>query len=263
VSPDGSKVYVSNEDVSSINIISTATNTVSDTIAVGHNPIGVSVSPDGSKIYVANSQFSSVSVINSATNTVSATITVGSLAYGISISPDGSNVYVTNGDDNTVSVINTAADTVSATITVGNGPSGISVSPDGSKIYVANEQDSSVSVIDAATNTVIDTIAVGSHPVAFGNFITPQNVGIASQSMVEAGIEVFPNPTTGKFQVTSPKSQIQSVEVYNIIGEEVFTTTNNKPLTTNEIDVSSFPAGVYMVKVKTEKGMEVSKFVKE
>ena len=277
VSPDGSKVYVANsgyeyEYAGTVSVINSATNTVTATITVGYgDPDGISVSPDGSKVYVANDNANTVSVINTATNTVTATIPVGADPHGISVSPDGRKVYVTNYNANTVSVINTATNTVTATIAVGYYPAGISVIPDGSKVYVANYGSNTVSVINTATNTVIATIAVGGSPFAFGNFISIYPLtGIAPQSIVQSGIEVFPNPTSGKFQVSSPKSQIQSVEVYNIIGEEVFATTNNKlpasrqgGQTTNEIDISSFPAGVYVVEVKTEKGVEVKKFVKE
>ncbi len=39
---------------STVSVINTATNTVTDTITVGNHPYGISVSPDGSKLYVAN-----------------------------------------------------------------------------------------------------------------------------------------------------------------------------------------------------------------
>jgi YVTN family beta-propeller protein len=81
VSPDGSKVYVTNwnnDSTGTLSVINTATNTVSATIPVGNGPTGVSVSPDGSKVYVTNSDsVGTISVINTVTNTVSATITVG------------------------------------------------------------------------------------------------------------------------------------------------------------------------------------------
>jgi YVTN family beta-propeller protein len=88
VSPDGSKVYItntgpadfgpSNPPGSTVSVIDTATNTVvGSPITVGQSPQGVAVSPDGSHVYVAipnPSQsgigFGTVSVIDTATNTV-------------------------------------------------------------------------------------------------------------------------------------------------------------------------------------------------
>jgi YVTN family beta-propeller protein len=93
VSPDGSKVYVTNDFSFSVSVIDTATNTVTATIplTVGSHPFGVAVTPDGSKVFVANeqSQPGSVSVIDAATNAVTATIPVGSgpQAFGIFIQP--------------------------------------------------------------------------------------------------------------------------------------------------------------------------------
>jgi YVTN family beta-propeller protein len=104
-------------------VIDTATNTVTATISVGEEPIGVAVSPDGSRVYVTNQAgFSTASVIDTATNTVTATIPVGMEASGVAITPDGSKVYVVNTRDNTVSVIATATNTVTATIPVGLNP---------------------------------------------------------------------------------------------------------------------------------------------
>jgi YVTN family beta-propeller protein len=211
-------------------------------------------------------------VIDSNTNTVSATITVGADPWGISVSPDGSMVYVANSGSDKVSVITSSTNTVSATITVGYGPWGVSVSPDGSKVIVVNGSDSTVSVINAATNTVISTIDVGIDPDAFGNFISsyPSGVGITPQSIVSAEINVYPNPVTNTLTIDIPQVAVGSMQeivsniaIYNLLGEEVYSTTNNKLETTNNIDVSPFPSGVYVVEVRTEKGVEVRKFVKE
>jgi YVTN family beta-propeller protein len=89
VSPDGSKLYVTNNSSNNLSVIATATNTVIATIAVGVNPVGVAVTPDGSEVYVADSRSNSVSVFDTATNTVITTIPVGvePIAFGIFIQP--------------------------------------------------------------------------------------------------------------------------------------------------------------------------------
>jgi len=126
VSPDGSKVYVTNIDSNTVSVIDTATNGVTS-IAVGSRPEGVAVTPNGSKVYVAN-QISSavpgtVSVIDTTTNTVIASPSVGVLPEGLAVTPDGSKVYVANFGSNTVSVIATATNTVTGLpIAVGDGP---------------------------------------------------------------------------------------------------------------------------------------------
>jgi YVTN family beta-propeller protein len=267
-------------------VINTANNTVSTTIAVGTNPYGISVSPDGSKVYVVNGNSNTVSVINTATNTVTATITGFNRPYGISVSPNGSKIYVANVLSNTVSVIDSVTNIITATITVGTEPNGISVSPDGSKVYVANQFSNTVSVINTATNTVSNTIAVGNGPITFGNFISiyPSHLGIAPQSMVEAGIEVYPNPATNTISIDIPQAAggskqeaVGNIEIYNLLGEKVYQSlvnshslpgispTTNAPMTNVQmtINVADFPSGVYVMQVRTENGIEVRKFVKE
>ena len=59
VTPDGKKVYVANENSvtgvpGSVSVIDTATNTVTSTITVGHQPFGVAIAPNGKKVYVTN-----------------------------------------------------------------------------------------------------------------------------------------------------------------------------------------------------------------
>ena len=175
VSPDGSKVYVTNGYSGSVSVIATATDSViGSPIPVGLFPWGVAVTPDGSKVYVTNSSFTTVSVIATATDTVTTTVTVGTMPRGVAVTPDGSKVYVANQLSDSVSVIDTATNTVTATIPVGTEPFGVAVTPDGSKVYVTIASSGNVSVIATATDMVIGSpIPVGIDPLAFGVFIQP------------------------------------------------------------------------------------------
>ena len=72
-------------------------------------------------------------------------------------------------------------------------------------------------------------------------------------------ITVVPNPANHIIEVsTLPESLI---EITNIQGQliKTLTTTGNK----TNIDVSALACGVYVVQVKTAKGVAVSKFIKE
>jgi hypothetical protein len=72
-------------------------------------------------------------------------------------------------------------------------------------------------------------------------------------------IVVYPNPATNSLTIESPQNGV--IEITNIQGQLIksFMATSNK----TSIDVSAFPSGVYIIEVKTEKGIEVCKFVKE
>jgi YVTN family beta-propeller protein len=69
-------VYITNSGSNNVSVIDTATNTVTATVSVGYNPLGVTVSPDGTNIYVANEYNNTVSVINPAANSITSTVNV-------------------------------------------------------------------------------------------------------------------------------------------------------------------------------------------
>ena len=52
LSPDGHKIYVSNEDVKTASIVDITSGKVEHIILVGQEPEGVAVTPDGNRIYV-------------------------------------------------------------------------------------------------------------------------------------------------------------------------------------------------------------------
>jgi len=167
VSPDGTRVYVTNQSSGDISVINTATNTVVTTIptVTGANPTGIVVSPDGNTLYLTNYANNTLIVVNAITNTLITTIPVGANPYGLAISSDGSKLYTANLSDNTVSVISTATNALVGTIPVGETPNDVCLSTDGSLLYVTNVNSNTVSVVSTLTNTVLSTITVGTSPL--------------------------------------------------------------------------------------------------
>ena len=103
-------------------MIDTASNTVTATIPVGSNPLGIAITPDGHTAYVTDFSDDTVHVIDTATQAVTTTVNVGNGPLGIAITPDGRSVYVANRqpfdfpDTGDMSVIDTARNAVVATI---------------------------------------------------------------------------------------------------------------------------------------------------
>ena len=114
-------------------------------------------------------------------------------------------------------------------------------------------------------------------------FFINGTVGI-SELVQNVNIQLFPNPTTGELTITnrSPvrgklsaanyELQITNVEIFDIYGKQLSSSTPfNFParggdLTSSshhKIDISHLSAGVYFVKIYTEKGEVVRKVVKE
>ncbi len=72
-------------------------------------------------------------------------------------------------------------------------------------------------------------------------------------------IDIYPNPTINNFTIETP--QFSTIEISNIEGQIIKTLTSVG--TKTNFDVSSFLSGVYIVEVKTEKGIAMKKFIKE
>ena len=186
ISPDGSKAYVTNWDITNPNgravqVIDTATLTKIQQINVGLAPHGISFSHDGKLIYVTNYFSDSISILNAADNSEIARVLlapdvnpVRSSKYQplqVALTPDDKFVYVTCYASEEVRVIDTAAKNVVATIRVGKSPFLLDVTPNGQFVYVANQQSNNMSVIRVVDNRVIATIEspalANPHGIAF------------------------------------------------------------------------------------------------
>ena len=157
VSPDGSLVYVTNETGDSISVISTATNTVLETVTaeVGDGPIDVVFSPERSVAYLTIINDGTVIFIDVATHTLTTTVPIGSAPIGINVTPDGQFPYVGNQGDGEAGVVNTSNLTTGLVFLI-NAPTGMVVGLEGSRVYVTQTGGVDVlSIIDVVTNTVI------------------------------------------------------------------------------------------------------------
>ena len=64
VTPDGSRVFVTNKGSNTVTVINTLTNTIIGTVNVGKAPLDVAVSLDGSLAFVSNKDDGTISVID-------------------------------------------------------------------------------------------------------------------------------------------------------------------------------------------------------
>ena len=70
---------------------------------------------------------------------------------------------------------------------------------------------------------------------------------------------VYPNPVNDRLFIDTDEA-IDEVSVYNILGVSVYST---KSLTGNGISVADLTKGIYFVKIKTDKGEAVKRFIKK
>ncbi|MEI7663757.1 MAG: T9SS type A sorting domain-containing protein [Bacteroidota bacterium] len=76
-------------------------------------------------------------------------------------------------------------------------------------------------------------------------------------------MSVFPNPATTRLYIenTSCHGAVKLVEIYGRAGDKIFETLTDHDMTI--VNVGNYPAGLYLVKVKSEGLIWVRKFFKE
>jgi YVTN family beta-propeller protein len=193
ISPDGSTLYVAIGNPAGYVVISTASNTITNTVLLPNTAeqMGMQVSPDGSKLYIGSLDCRCVLVMSTATNTQIASIPFTQGVVGLALSIDGSNIYVTyGGSPMHFAVIAASTNMVTTDIALnGTGPAGgLAITPDGSRLYILDGAGQSVAVVSTSTNQIVDNIA----PVN-ASFVTPTGIFIA----LPTHATISPAPKTG------------------------------------------------------------------
>ena len=85
LSPDESRLYVSNGRAGTISVFDTHSYELLETIKVGTRPWGIGVSPDGKFLFSANGPSNDVSVVDLKTNKEVARVKAGASPWGIAI----------------------------------------------------------------------------------------------------------------------------------------------------------------------------------
>jgi len=156
---ESTAMYVANYNTNTVSAINTTLNVVSNSAAVGINPVSLAEakSQNGYKVYVANQGVnqatSSISSVYSVTNGNNITLTPTTVAGFTGTNPvwavargDGQRVYVVTQGDGQLVTINTATDTVIGSAPVGAGANFIFFDPNLNRLYVTNPTTSTVYV---------------------------------------------------------------------------------------------------------------------
>ncbi|HXB41366.1 MAG TPA: T9SS type A sorting domain-containing protein [Bacteroidia bacterium] len=127
----------------------------------------------------------------------------------------------------------------------------------GTKIYPVNtfcEYNSELYCAGAFTTTN------GSN----GNYIAKMGfpTGIKNNTDENFAMNIFPNPTNDKVQMDfENKTLINKVTLSNCLGQLVYVLNN--PISKQEIDMSSFPSGIYFLKAESKERQSFFKIIKE
>lgn len=90
-------------------------------------------------------------------------------------------------------------------------------------------------------------------------FVLNGTVLAAEKFDFSSGVSIFPNPASNSLTINDNlNSETSSVEIYDVTGRIVM----SSELKTNTIDVSKLNSGNYILKLKSENGTAVKKFIK-
>jgi subtilisin family serine protease len=74
---------------------------------------------------------------------------------------------------------------------------------------------------------------------------------------------VYPNPTSGEFQVTSVKLQVTNIEIFDIVGRKLSHISYLNSHISYLIYISHLQAGIYFLKIVSDNSFEMVKVIKK
>ena len=173
LSPDGKRIYISNEDTGTATILDASSGKVITFVPVSREPEGVGVSPDEKFFYVTCETAGDVFAIDAKTYKIIGHIKVHPRPRSVAFLPDGSRAFIPSESSGELNVIDTSKQELLKVITLPphSRPQTVIVSPDGKKIYASTGRGGTVCVLDAHTYAVLNNIKVGTRP--WGIAISP------------------------------------------------------------------------------------------
>lgn len=153
--PDGTRLYLSNEALHSLDVVDSRTLRVKRRIPLSGRPNNVSVSKDGGKVYVGIMEMpGSVDIIDTDSMTNVKTLPVNGAIHNVYVTPDGRHAVAGSIHTSTINVIDTSTDELAWTLEMSSGirPMAFDTNPDGStrNIYVQLSGLHGFAVVDFA-----------------------------------------------------------------------------------------------------------------
>jgi DNA-binding beta-propeller fold protein YncE len=145
-------VFVANYGTNTVSTLSTSTNVVSLTGAVGSHPVALAETPNTLNLYVANEGDGTVTDLSPADLSTLATIPVGGAPVWVIARKDGARVYVLTQGGGQLVPIDTASNTVlpsQTNLSVGAGANFLLYDPHLNRLYVTNPSTAMVYVFSA------------------------------------------------------------------------------------------------------------------
>lgn len=124
--------------------------------------------------------------------------------------------------------------------------------------YLAFSQSNFVYDYDNNGNRELRQLSANNQRLAASPLVEEEPKEELSQS-----VTVFPNPSTGIYQVSIPQAAEEAVElkVFNLSGSLIYTNPNPKALT--GVNLQGQPTGIYLFKIKTNSETTIKRVLKD
>lgn len=182
VSPDGSRLVVSNWCGFDVSIIDTTTDSELGRVDVGRHPRGVAIRSDSRYAYVTVMGEARIDVIDLQSLNVVNSIeeAAGSTPRHVLLSDDDRYLYVSNHTMNSVRKIDLGTGEVVGLAATGVETRTMAMADDGESLYVVNYEDGTISKVRTSDMEILQTVYSGVHPVGITYDADTRQVWVAN-----------------------------------------------------------------------------------
>jgi len=223
VTPDGSKVLVSNWCSGDLSVVDTKTEKEVKRIAIGRYPRGIVVDPGGQYAYVAVMGSTKIAVVRLSDYKLYWIQNVGNQPRHLCMSPTGKYLYVTLNTDGKVAKVDLTQWKVVSSVKTGKAPRSMDISSDGSYLYVVNYLGNSMSKVQTSDMKVLETVKTKTKPIGISFDAAHNYVWVACYT---GSIMVFEDTSLGGDVLASAESPLGE----EVMGSDFASGTQNNYL---------------------------------
>lgn len=166
ITPDGSRLLVSNWCGFDVSVIDLTTDTEITRIDVGRHPRGIAITQNSRYAYVTIMGEDKILKLDLNGNYVVNSVgDAGRTPRHLQLSPDDRFLYVSNNHENLIRKIDLDTNSSAGTASTGVEPRTMVISDDGKSLYVVNYEDGTVSKVRTSDMEILQTEYSGYHPV--------------------------------------------------------------------------------------------------
>ena len=180
VSPDGSKLVVTNWCGFDVSVIDTERLVELGRIDLGRHPRGIAITGDSKTAYVTVMGAERIDLIDLETLEVIRSIeSSGITPRHIVLSKDETTLYSSNHLMDTVRKIDVVNDELLGTVRTGTQTRSLAVADDEQSMYVVNYRDGTISKVRTSDMSVLQTLTTGGHPIGIAYDAAMRQVWVA------------------------------------------------------------------------------------